>query len=168
MRIIKPSINEDPKIIQKKMALDECCTCPSCSSDSVVRTYEYDYTESHVFWLKKYIRTEFKCTECGCVFESDPYDLESKPTLDSGERFIKGFIVLSICFICLLFGTICLIKLCWDILGSLFIIIGCSGIILWVIYYILLCTVYKKHSFYKEFEPEEVHRSTRLEITDSK
>lgn len=84
MRIIKPSTNEDPKVIQKKMALDECCTCPSCSSDSVVCTTEYEYTEPHVCWLKKWVRAEFRCNECGCVFESDPYDFRSKPALDSG------------------------------------------------------------------------------------
>lgn len=170
MRIVKPSINEDPKVIQKRMALDECCTCPSCSSDSVICTEEYDYTEPHVFWLKKYTRTEFECTDCGCMFESDPYDFESKPTLDSGDRFLRGVLVVSVSLIGFFIGTLCLIsaKLVWDIIGSFLIITGCSGIILWVIYYILLCTVYKKHSFYKEFEPKEVHRSTRLEITDGK
>ena len=69
---------------------------------------------------------------------------------------------------CLLSGTVCLIKSCWDILGSLLIVTGCSGIILWAIYYILLRTIHKKHVFYNEFEPKEVHRRTRVEIPDGK
>ena len=170
MRIVKPSINEDPKVIQKKMALDECCTCPSCSSDSVICTEVYDYAESQVLWIKKYTRTEFKCTECGCIFESDPYDFEAKPSIDKDDQLFRSLEVLAVFAICVLSGLLCLLhsSLIFDIIGSLLIIIGCSGSILLVIYLILINRVYKKHSFYKEFEPKEVHKSTRLEIMDGK
>jgi hypothetical protein len=170
MRIVKPSVNEDPKVIQKRMALDECCTCPSCSSDSVICTEEYDYAEPQVLWIKQYTRTEFKCMECGCIFESDPYDFEAKPSIAKDDQLFRSLEVLAVFSICVLIGLLCLLRssLILDIIGSLFIIIACSGSVLLVIYLILINRVYKKHSFYKVFEPKEVHRSTRLEITDGK
>ena len=171
MRIIKPSTNEDPRLLQKQMALEECEVCPSCSSkDSIIPTETYDYTETHLFWSKQWTRMEFKCCECGCEFESDPYDFEANPRINPDYLFCDSFLIITGCVVLIIAGILMFLSsgatTFSDILGSILFIIGSLGIVFWTVYAILSSNIYKKHQFYNDFEPQEVHRDIHIEVND--
>lgn len=151
MRITKPPRTEDPRVIQKQQALRGMYTCPSCHSKEVWDRGTMEYTERHLTWLKKWDRAVFKCLECHCQYESDPYNYRAEPAedIDSwrslGRLFLFiigiglisfGFIVKSpgwpsICGVGLIVLTLCLSYKCKH--------------------------DYKKHNnFYDDYQPREV------------
>lgn len=171
MRITKPSTNEDPKLLQKQMALEECEVCPSCSSkDSIIPTETCDYTETHLFWSKQWTRMEFKCCDCGCEFESDPYDFEAKPGINPDYLFCDSALIIVGCVVLIISGILMFSSsgatTFSDTLGAIFFIIGSLGIVFWTAYAILASNIYKKYNFYKEFEPKEVHRDIQMVVRD--
>lgn len=163
MKITKPANSENPKIIQRKLALSECEKCPCCGSNrSHLDSQQYTYTNTHFLWKETWEVMEFTCRKCGCEFESDPYDFDSKPKgtymmsiitgLTGVTSFVSGIVMLAIdaqvprivCNIAMGVG------ICFGIL--------CSAL------NILYRNVYKKHTFYNDFTPIEKHILTTKDL----
>lgn len=151
MRIIKPSENEDPRKIQKELALKECYQCPVCKSSNVYAVGQDScsctvdanvYTEHHMFWNKEYTRIEYICASCKCHYESDPFDYCAEPKLVAGCIWAIISAILAYPFFLieptgykLLFGALVIASLV------------CA---------ILCFFSYRSHDYYEGFEPQEI------------
>lgn len=149
MRVIQPPAKENIKAIEYKQAIEECKYCPCCGSDNIdtiTSIFPNEYRKIHFFWDEKYTTKEFRCRQCGCKFESDPYDTDTSV----GEIFMFTIKVIYIlCVIIFLLGVE---------IGA--IAISISGIIVILNTTLLLIgnNIYKKHKIKYTFQPYEVHR----------
>lgn len=172
MKITKPSNSEDPRLIQKKLALTECEECPCCGN-TCLRSEHYDYTKRHLFWKEKWTVSEFKCNGlygCGCEFESDPYDFEAKP-INVSSVAIGSFVGLMILF--MFFGFMLFIYTNIDdaevssqchIVGLIMMILSIVSSIVGGFAIYKFRNSYKHHEFYDKFVPIEKHLMTSKDI----
>ena len=172
MKILRPTNAEDPRRIQKLIALKECEKCPYCGN-SELDSGSYDYTKYHLFWKERYNTTKFYCEDCGCKFESDPYDFRS----DEYDLDIYPLLIVVISILFLLFGLLMVgvstnyVVENSDIKKTCGIVLMCIGLVIIVIGVpiILLCkNAYKRHTFYDEFKPIERHILTMDDIDSIK
>ena len=161
MRITKPRDSEDPQKLQRKLAFVGCDKCPECGEMYNIETDENTHYLKHMFWYEYKDITEFVCKNCGCHYETDPYNKKAEP-IDTD--FIK-FMVWFFTIVCIILGSL----FAYDsknftgimtIIGIITYIIGlimciCGNIIIY------LCdNIYKKYSFNDvNFVPIEKHYS---------
>lgn len=160
MKITKPANSENPKLIQKQLALAECDKCPCCG-DIHLKSESYIYRKRHLVWTETWTVSEFRCYGCGCEFESDPYDFESTPIYS--HEFPNKLVIIFLSIMMFISGLIILLVdfcVAGIVLVSLGAIVGIVGGII-----IYLCrTSYKRHEFYDKFVPIEKHTLTSTDI----
>lgn len=162
MRITRPSYSEDPNYISKKLALDECKICPSCKSTAVYprkdnygNLFPDEYTDYRLFWNMKFKRMVYTCPDCGCEYESDPYDYSAEPKTYQSIISMTCAIGLFAIAAAMMIGN----RSLWGIVVH--IILGLA----FTVFTILSKVIYKRHEFHS-YDPVEVHIDTRKLSTD--
>lgn len=101
MTIIKPPDNEDPKVIEKELAITGCEICPCCKkknttmfSRRIKHIYEYKY------WIEEYYTQNYTCPNCGCEYQSEPYWYSALPQDDTDATilFVMSLVAISFSF----------------------------------------------------------------------